>query len=94
MTRDTQPVTKAAAATALRAAGFTINEGYENAGTTIVHTMRGSFGADWNLDSALAYVERAISIEWVPHLLHHDLKVRVPDDRAVYFDVPRPGRPA
>lgn len=57
MTRDTQTVTKLDAAAALRAAAFTINEPYERAGTTIVHTMRGSFGADWDLDSALAHVE-------------------------------------
>lgn len=83
-------LTKEDAAARLKGAAFVITVGYEDAGRAIVHTFRGTFGAFWDLDSALAYVEQAINVLWVQHPMRHDLKVQVPGESAVYFDVSRP----
>ncbi len=55
-----------------------------------IHTFRGPFGADWDLDEAEREVEGALEIRWVDHLFRHNLGVKCADGSAVYFDVPRP----
>lgn len=76
---------------AMRAAAFTIDdlEGSDNC-RTIIHTFAGPFGADWDLDEAIALVERSVEIAWVDHLICHDLAVREDDKHVIYFDCKRP----
>ena len=69
---------------ALRASAFTTTEG-----RTIIHTLRGGFGADWDLESAIEFVRDAEEAHWIDHLTGHDLAA-VRDGRTVCFDVKRP----
>lgn len=75
-------VTVEEAVAALQRRAFTTDEG-----RTVIHTFAGVFGADWNLDGAVAFVRDAARIEWSRHLLGHDLLVVDRDGRRVRFDV-------
>jgi hypothetical protein len=76
---------------ALTTAAWTVDDP-ESAdhGRTLVHCLLGGIGADWDLDAALALVDGARDIRWVPHLLAHDLAVIAEDGRLHRFDVKRP----
>lgn len=82
----------ATAARAMRAAAFTIGEEFEGAGRVIVHTLAGPFGADWDLDSAVAVLADAQRIAWQDSITRHDLAVVTAEGRLLRFDVPRPER--
>lgn len=60
-------------------------------GRTLIHTHRGPFGADWDLDAAIVTVREAVTLAWTDNLFGHDLVAIGPDGRTVYFDVRRPG---
>lgn len=79
-----KPVEKSVAAAALRVGAFITEDA-----SRIIHTRAGGLGADWDLDTALAFVESADEIVWVRSIFHHDLAVRQ-GDRWVCFDVPQP----
>lgn len=80
------------AADALRGAAFTVtDEDSSDHGRTLIHCFLGSFGADWDLDSALALLGRAERVAWADHMFRHDLAI-VADGRTHWFDVQRPER--
>jgi hypothetical protein len=64
-------------------------EGNLPGGPRQIHTLLGGFGADWNLDDALAAIDRATDVQWGWSLLGHDLKALV-DGKVVAFGVSRP----
>jgi hypothetical protein len=55
----------------------------------VVHTFRGTFGADWDLDQVEKFLAEADTIEWVDNLFDHNLVATV-DGRRVAFQVQRP----
>lgn len=56
---------------------------------TVIHTVTGMLrGADWDLDTALAFIDAADTVGWEPHIVGHDLVARQ-GGQAVRFDVPR-----
>lgn len=66
------------AAAALRRGAFTVtDEDSSDCGRNLIHCFLGSFGADWDLDGALALLERAERIAWANHGLRHDLVIVV-----------------
>lgn len=80
----------------LRRNAFTIGEGFEGAGREIIHACSAGYaimlGADWDLATAIEFVETAQGIQWVDHPLRHDLAVKGADGRVVYFDIRSPQR--
>lgn len=58
-----------------------------------IHSRRGPFGADWDLEHVESAVLAAEKVAWGPGFLGHDLAVHV-DGGWVKFDVPHPGRDA
>lgn len=54
-----------------------------------IHTMAGGLGADWDLDSAIDFVENADEVWWSPNLFRHDLAVKR-DGRMVRFEARAP----
>jgi hypothetical protein len=56
-----------------------------------VHTFASFIGADWSLESAEEFVNKSEAIEWILHLLRHDLIVTA-EGRTIAFDVPNPQR--
>ena len=81
-------ITKEEAAAALRAVAFPVTDPEDSAyGRTLVHCMTGgTLGADWDLDGALALVERADQIAWHWSLLGHELTVKDADGRTYMFN--------
>lgn len=55
----------------------------------VVHSFLGTLGADHDLERALALVDEADRVGWMPHLLRHELAVVV-GRRRYNFDVKRP----
>ncbi len=94
---EPQHITVEEATAAVSAAIFTVGQdGWDmemnptpkDAGRRIIHTFAGPFGADWDADSAVAFITRSDDRAWVNHMLDHDLAV-VADGRIIYFDVKR-----
>lgn len=84
-------ITADEAIAALTAAAFEVtNEQDENFGRTLVHSMAGGFGADWDLDSAITAAQEARDIAWMDDLFGHDLAVLTQDGRVRKFGVKRP----
>lgn len=80
------------AVSALTAHAFHVtDQEYPDFGRTLIHTLRGPFGADWDLDAAIVTVREAVTLAWTDHLFGHDLVAIGPDGTTVYFDVRRPG---
>lgn len=80
---------------ALTKAAFTVTDpDMSDCGRTLIHCQIGSFGADWDLDAAIALLADARSIEWRWNLLRHDLCVVGADGKAHYFGVEWPERNA
>ena len=73
-------ITKETAATALREAAFTDEDG-----RTTVHSFLGSFGADHDLDRALELVNRSDDRGWIQHPIGHNLGVLV-DGKLYCYD--------
>jgi hypothetical protein len=56
---------------------------------TVIHTVTGMLrGADWDLDTALAFIQAADTVGWQRHIVGHDL-VAILGDQRVRFDVQR-----
>jgi len=88
---DVFPITVDEAIEALAAAAFKVtNEQDENFGRTLIHSMAGGFGADWDLDSAITASQHARDIAWMDDLFGHDLAVLTQDGRVRKFGVKRP----
>lgn len=88
------PITKAEAIAAIRAAGWTETCGHTGCtdhpgGKWRIHSIAAGIGADWDLDEAERAVERSTEVGWSDHLLRHDLIV-LTDGRIYRFDVRRP----
>ena len=83
------PLTGQEAAAALTEGAFALNsdEGHRKAGDKIVHTRSRMFGADWDLDEAVEFVQSASRVGWLPDLfMGHDL-IAYRDGREIRFDV-------
>ncbi len=82
-------ISKGEAAKAIREAAFHITDPDSgDYGRTVIHTQRGSFGADWDLDDALSAVSKATRCAWTWHIIGHELAVETPDG-VIRFDVKR-----
>jgi hypothetical protein len=61
-------------------------EDHRAAGRTVIHSYLGGFGADWDLDGAIAAVESARKVAWAPHWMGHDLAVQTAEGKVVRFE--------
>ena len=92
---DVFPITVDEAIEALTAAAFKVtNEQDENFGRTLIHSMAGGFGADWDLDSAITAAQHARDIACMDDLFGHELAVLTQDGRVRKFNAQRPTREA
>ncbi len=60
-------------------------EGRTYPGRRVVRTRRGGFGADWDEESALATIDKAVSLEWRRGLLGPLLVATEPDGSLTAF---------
>lgn len=65
------------------------DEDSSNYGRTLVHCLSGGFGADWDLNGAIALARRADEIAWSPHWFGHDLAI-LADGKVCRFNAARP----
>jgi hypothetical protein len=93
-------LTKDDAISAAYAAAFVVAEPApgEEQERVVLHSFRGTVGADWDLDSVVAAIEDAQSVEWaapgtLARALGHHLLVRERDGRLVAFGVWQPEGP-
>lgn len=83
-------ITADEAVAALTKAGFKVTDPEDSAhGRTLVHCYMGSFGADWDVDSAVALARHADDIAWMPNIFGHELAV-LADGKIHSFNVKRP----
>lgn len=65
---------------------------------TVIHSMVGLIGADWDLTAALDQIRAADELLWADDVFGHELLVRYTDTsgrkRTVRFDVRKPATPA
>lgn len=69
--------------------GHTGCEDHPGEGPRMIHTYSGFGGYDTSLEVAEEAVREAVAVEWVEHLLQHDLAIKRPDGHVLYFDVRR-----
>jgi hypothetical protein len=63
-------------------------------GRTLIHSMAGPFGADWDLASAITAAQHARDIAWMDDSYGHELAVLTQDGRVRKFNAQRPTREA
>lgn len=65
-------------------------EGSVPGGRQLIHSRAGGFGADWDLDAALAAIDSAEAVQWQRSIFGHALAVTTRDGRVISFAVQRP----
>lgn len=61
-------------------------EDHRAEGRTVIHSFLGAFGADWDLEDAIAAVESAQKVAWSPNWIGHDLAVQTAEGKVVRFE--------
>lgn len=55
-------------------------------GRTVIHSILGGFGADWDLEDAINTVESARKVAWSSNWMGHDLAVQNAEGKVVRFE--------
>jgi hypothetical protein len=58
-------------------------------GEKVIHSMAGSFGADWTVEAVVDAIKDADRVAWVDHWNDHDLGIEK-DGKVYRFAVPYP----
>jgi hypothetical protein len=84
---ETKFITKEEATKKLREKAFRVeNPDSSDFGRSIIHSFRGNFGADWDLDNALLELSKAEKVAYTDHIFGHYLAIETKDG-VVRFDV-------
>ena len=95
--REIKEITKEEAIAALRKHAWTQRsdevtcghpggEDHRAEGRTVIHSVLGGFGADWDLDDAITAVESAQKVAWSANWMGHDLAVQTAEGKVVRFE--------